>query len=66
MTRLTLAINGEGEMAILKVFLKLLNVKVVKQETVVPSKATELADFYKNTNVDLRNFKFNREEANER
>lgn len=59
-------INGEKEMAILKAFLKLLNVKVIKQEKAEHSKATEPADFYKNIQVDLKDFKFNRDEANER
>ncbi|MBI1226993.1 MAG: hypothetical protein GC192_17310 [Bacteroidetes bacterium] len=66
MTRMTLEINGEKEMAILKAFLKLLNVKIVKQEKTAPSKATEFAKFYKEINVDLKDYKFNRDEANER
>jgi len=51
---------------LLNAFLKLLNVKVLRQEKAQETAKTKPADFYKSINVDLTNFKFNRDEANER
>ena len=66
MTRLTLEIENSRDLALLNAFLKLLNVKVLRQEKAQQSATIKLADFYKSINVDLKNFKFNRDEANER
>ena len=66
MTRLTLEIKSDRELAILTAFLKLLNVRILRQEKEEKTAPFEPALFYKNINVDLTHFKFNREEANER
>ncbi len=66
MTRLILEIKSDRELAILTAFLKLLNVKVLQKETEVKEEVFDPASFYKNIQVDMSNFKFNRDEANER
>lgn len=66
MTRLTLEIKDDKELAILTSFLKLMNVKILKQEKKVDVPLEDATKFYKGMAVDLTNFKFNREEANER
>ncbi len=66
MTRLTLEIKDDKELAILTAFLKLMNVKILRQEKKVDLPLEEAAKFYNGIAVDLTNFKFNREEANER
>ncbi|MBX2929553.1 MAG: hypothetical protein KF852_17105 [Saprospiraceae bacterium] len=67
MTRLVLEINSDRELALLTAFLKSLNVRVLKQEEESPKETTPKPEvFYKEINVDLTNYKFNREEANER
>ena len=66
MTKLTLEIKSDRELAILTAFLKLLNVRILRQEKEEKPAPFEPALFYKNINVDLTQFKFNREEANER
>jgi len=66
MTRLTLEIENSRDLALLNAFLKLLNVKILRQEKAQETAKTKPADFYKSINVDLTNFKFNRDEANER
>ena len=66
MTWLTLEIKSDRELAILTAFLKLLNVRVLRKETEEKEATFDPASFYKNIHVDLINFKFNRDEANER
>lgn len=66
MTRLTLEIKDDKELAILSSFLKLLNVKILRQEKKIEHPLQEAINFYNGIAVDLTNFKFNREEANER
>lgn len=67
MTRLVLEINSDRELALLTTFLKSLNVRILKQEEGSPEETIPKPEaFYKGINVDLTNFKFNREEANER
>jgi hypothetical protein len=66
MTRLTLEIKSDRDLAILTSFLKLLNVKVLRQEREERPSAVEPEQFYRGIAVDLSNYKFNRDEANER
>jgi hypothetical protein len=67
MTRLVLEVNSDRELALLMTFLKSLNVRILKQEVESQKETTPKPDaFYKEINVDLTDFKFNREEANER
>lgn len=66
MTRLTLEIKSEHDLAIVVAFLKLLDVKVLEQEKKTIASSKTPLDFYKGINVNLANFKFDRDEANER
>ena len=64
---MTIELESSRDLAILTAFLKLLNAKVLLQEN-SPNKQSvfEPTAFYQSINVDLTNYKFNREEANER
>jgi hypothetical protein len=66
MTRLTLEIKSDRDLAILTAFLKLLNVKILQKEKAKKKEEFGHATFYEGINVDLTGFKFNRDEANER
>ncbi len=66
MTRLTIEVQNSRDLTILTAFFKLLNVKILGQEKAPKQDIFEPAVFYKGINVDLTNYKFNRDEANER
>ena len=64
MTRIILEIPKEQDVTLILELLKRLGASVIKQEEV--DLAEEPAEFYQQFQVDMSDFTFNREEANER
>ena len=65
MTKLTVQVQTDKELDLLYRFLDLLNIRIVSKERKTTSWEETVA-FYKNIEVDAKDYKFDRDEANER
>jgi hypothetical protein len=66
MTQITLEFSSESELARLLEVLQQFEVRIVKTTSRKDKKHREMEEFYNQFRLDLSNFKFDREEANER
>lgn len=66
MTKLVVEIKNDKQIAILKALLKLLNIAVVEEKKVNGTSPDSLQSFYGQFQLDLSDFKFDRDLANER
>lgn len=66
MTKLVVEIKNEKQIAVVKALLRLLNISVVEEKKVNDASADSLQSFYGQFQIDLSNFKFDRDLANER
>ncbi|MEZ5044862.1 MAG: hypothetical protein R2828_33500 [Saprospiraceae bacterium] len=66
MTKLVVEIKNDRQIAVVKAILRFLNISVLKVETIVEPVPTDPESFYNQFQIDLSNFKFDRQEANER
>jgi hypothetical protein len=66
MTQITLEFSSESELARLLEVLQQFEVRIVKTASRKDKKHREMEEFYNQFRLDLSNFKFDREEANER
>lgn len=66
MTKLVLELKNERQIAVLKAILKFLNIPIVEEKKEEGDKAPEIRSFYEQFQIDLSDFKFDRQEANER
>ena len=64
MTRILLEIKDDRQAALLRTILRFLNVPIVREEK--EKKELDLESFYNQFKLDLSNFRFDRQEANER
>lgn len=67
MTKLVLEIKDEKKIAVIKAILKFFNISIIEeQKEEEEKKEMDLESFYQQFQLDLSNFKFDRQEANER
>lgn len=66
MTQITLEFSSESELVRLLEMLRQFEVRIVRTVSRKGKKHREMEEFYNQFRIDLSNFKFDREEANER
>jgi hypothetical protein len=64
MTRIILEIKDDRRAALLRTILRCLNIPIVREEK--EKQKPDLNSFYNQFKLDLSNFRFDRQEANER
>lgn len=66
MTKLVLELKNEKQIAVLKAILKFLDIPIVEETKEEGEEASDIRPFYEQFQIDLSDFKFDRQEANER
>ncbi len=66
MTKLVLEIRDNKQVAVLKAILKFFNIAIVEEKTVEDKREKDSRSFYQQFQLDLSDYRFDRQEANER